>query len=217
MVVYQMDEDLIKKTYNDGIDAVISLVKNLHGQISSMSGQIADLNNRITELETRLNKNSGNSSKPPSSDGLKKPKNMRQKSGKPTGGQLGHEGRTLNKVTNPDKVVEINPDKCECGCNLSNVEGTCKTRQVVEIPVIKTKVTEYRVFKKVCPDCKREYEEEFPETVTQPVQYGENIQALMAYLTNYQLLPLERATEILSDIIGQKVSEGTLVLCIIDK
>ena len=63
----------------------------------------------------------------------------------------------------------------------------------------------------MCPDCKREYEEEFPETVTQPVQYGENIQALMAYLTNYQLLPLERATEILSDIIGQKVSEGTLV------
>lgn len=211
MVVYQMDEDLIKKTYNDGIDAVVSLVKDLHGQISSMSGQIADLNNRITELETRLNKNSGNSSKPPSSDGLKKPKNMRQKSGKPTGGQLGHEGRTLNKVTNPDEVVEINSDKCECGCDLSNVEGTCKTRQVVEIPVIKTKVTEYRVFKKVCPDCKREYEEEFPETVTQPVQYGENIQALMAYLTNYQLLPLERATEILSDIIGQKVSEGTLV------
>ena len=54
-----MDEDLIKKTYNDGIDAVVSLVKDLHGQISSMSGQIADLNNRITELETRLNKNSG--------------------------------------------------------------------------------------------------------------------------------------------------------------
>ncbi len=206
-----MDEDLIKKTYNDGINAVVSLVKDLHGQISSMSGQIADLNNRITELETRLNKNSGNSSKPPSSDGLKKPKNMRQKSGKPTGGQPGHEGRTLNKVENPDEVVEINPDKCECGCDLSDVEGTCKTRQVVEIPVIKTKVTEYRVFKKVCPDCKREHEAGFPKTVTQPVQYGENMQALMAYLTNYQLLPLERAAEILSDIIGQKVSEGTLV------
>jgi len=58
MVVYQMDEDLIKKTYNDGINAVVSLVKDLHGQISSMSGQIADLNNRITELETRLNKGS---------------------------------------------------------------------------------------------------------------------------------------------------------------
>lgn len=52
---------------------------------------------------------------------------------------------------------------------------------------------------------------EFPETVTQLVQYRENIQTLMAYLINYQLLPLERATEIISDIIGQNISGGTLI------
>ena len=68
-----MDESLIIKTYNDGINAVITLVKDLNGQVSGLSKQIDSLNDRINELEARINKNSGNSSKPPSSDGLKKP------------------------------------------------------------------------------------------------------------------------------------------------
>jgi transposase len=225
MVVDRMDESSVIKTYNEGIDAVITLVKGMNTHIAELTQQIGNvendmaglresnkkLNDRIGELEARLNKNSGNSSKPPSSDGLKKPRNMREKTGKPTGGQPGHEGRTLNKVENPDKIVDIKPGQCECGCCLSDVEGTTHTRQVIEMPVIKPTVTEFKTHEVVCPDCKRVHKTEFPQTVAQPVQYGENMQALMAYLTNYQLLPLERATEILSDIMGQNVSEGTLV------
>lgn len=206
-----MEEAAIIKTYNDGITAVVSLVKGLTDQVTTLTAQVNALNQRISELEARLNKNSSNSSKPPTSDGLKKPRNMREKSGKHTGGQPGHEGRTLEKVENPDEIIEIKPQQCECGCSLSHVKGTTRTRQVVEMPIIKVRVTEFRAYEVVCPNCKKMHKTEFPETVTQPVQYGENIQALMTYLTNYQLLPLERATEILSDIIGQNVSEGTLV------
>jgi transposase len=82
---------------------------------------------------------------------------------------------------------------------------------VFEIPVIKTKVTEFRTHEVECPDCHTIHKTEFPKEVTQPVQYGENIQALISYLTMYQFLPLERATEAISDIIHQIVSEGTLV------
>jgi transposase len=127
------------------------------------------------------------------------------------GGQPGHEGRTLKKVDNPDEVIDIRPHQCECGCSLSDVEGITYTRQVIDLPVIKVKTTEYQTHEVKCPGCGKVHKTEFPQTVTQPVQYGENIQALMAYLTNYQLLPLERTTEIISDIIGQNVSEGTLV------
>jgi transposase len=211
MAVYKMDESSIIKIYNDGINSVVSLVKDLNVQISSLSKQVDILNNRITELETRLNKNSSNSSKPPSSDGLKKPRSSREKSGKPTGGQPGHEGKTLQKVDNPDEVIEVKPHECECGHDLSGIEGTIRSRQVFELPIIKIKVTEYRTHEVECPCCKKMHKAKFPETVTQPVQYGENMQAFMIYLTNYQLLPLERATEIVSDIIGHKVSEGTLV------
>lgn len=58
--------------------------------------------------------------------------------------------------------------------------------------------------------CNKVHKSEFPVNVTQPVQYGDNIQALMAYLTAYQLIPLNRAVEIISDILGHKISEGTL-------
>lgn len=114
-----MSEKDIIKIYNEGIDAVVGLVKSLSGQISELSTQVNRLNVRVTELEAQLNKNSSNSSKPPSSDGLKKkPKNNRKKSGKPTGGQPGHEGKTLEKVKNPDEVVDIKPEHCECGYDL---------------------------------------------------------------------------------------------------
>lgn len=217
-----MDKSAIIKSYNEGVNAIINLIKDMNGslteqnallneEITELKSENQKLNDRIAELEARLNKNSSNSSKPPSSDGLKKPRNSREKSGKSTGGQPGHKGKTLQNVDNPNEIIDIKPHQCECGCNLSGIEGTTYTRQVIDLPVIKVKVTEYQINEVKCPHCGKVHKTEFPETVTQPVQYGENIQALMAYLINYQLLPLERATEIISDIIGQNVSEGTLV------
>jgi len=213
-----MDENLIIKTYKEGINSVVTLVKEIGSELGTVRNELKEvkienqkLNDRISELEARLNKNSGNSHKPPSSDGLKKPKNMRDKSGKHTGGQPGHEGKTLNKIENPDEIVDLKPTQCECGGCLSNVEGITRTRQVIEMPAIKVITTEYKTHELVCPNCNKVHKTEFPASVKQPVQYGENIQALMSYLTNYQLIPLERTVEILSDIIGQNVSEGTLV------
>ena len=60
---------------------------------------------RIAELERRLGLNSGNSGKPPSSDGLKKPRrvsSLRQPPGKKTGGQTGHPEKTLCRAEIPD-------------------------------------------------------------------------------------------------------------------
>ncbi len=119
-----------------------------------------------------------------------------------------HEGRTLNKIVNPDEIIDIKHDKCECGRSLADVEGTICSRQVIDMPKIKLQVTELRTCEKVCPDCKKVHKTEFPENITQPVQYGENMQAFMDYLINYQLLPLERTTELISDITGHKISES---------
>lgn len=127
-----MDESSIIKTYNEGVNAIINLVKdinsNLSGQIGSLNEEIIglkidnqQLSDRIAELEARLNKSSGNNSKPPSSDGLKKPRSSREKSGKSPGGQPGHEGKILQKVDNPDEVIDVKPHECECGCDLSGI------------------------------------------------------------------------------------------------
>ncbi len=75
---------------------------------------------RIAELERRLGLNSGNSGKPPSSDGLGKPprqhtQSRRESSGKKSGGQAGHKGETLRRVENPDATVDHFPQTCS-GC-----------------------------------------------------------------------------------------------------
>ncbi len=211
-----MDEAAIIKAYNTGIESVITLVKDINAtftdRFDKLNNEVNKLNGRITELEAQLNKNSSNSGKPPSSDGYKKPANSREKTGKPTGGQWGHEGKTLEKVKNPDDVIEHKiPEVCGCGCNLGQVDGTRKTRQVFDIPKPKIRVTEHVTYEKACPDCGIVHKSKFPVNVAQPVQYGENMQVLMNYLTQYQLLPLERAAEAIEDITNQTVSEGTLV------
>jgi transposase len=208
--VIVMDEAVIVKAYNEGLNAVITLFQDMHNETVSM---VSVLNQRIAELEARLNKDSNNSSKPPSSDGYgKAPKNSRQKSGRSTGGQPGHEGRTLEKVQNPDEVIEYKcPKVCDCGHNLEDVKSEKKTRQVFDIPKPRIGVTEHAIYEKACPKCGKIHKTDFPPEVTQPTQYGENMQTMMNYLTEYQLMPLERAAEAIKDITDQAVSEGTLV------
>lgn len=229
-----MDESKIIEKYNEGIHSVIIVVKDMSSRIDLLGGTIIGLNSeigylhrviqeikessvkqalRIGELEARLNQNSSTSSKPPSQDGYKKtPKNSRQKQGRPSGGQPGHEGKTLEKVANPDETIEIKIKMvCDCGCNLETVDSCLKTRQVFDIPQPKILVTEYVTHSKVCPICGKKHQSEFPQGITQPTQYGSNMQALMNYLTNYQLIPLKRATEAIGDITGQSISEGTVL------
>ena len=69
--------------------------------------QVKMLAGRVAELEA--NTNSGNSGKPPSSDGPGTPvgKNERERSGKSAGGQPGHEGRGLKGEVGYHSVIWI--------------------------------------------------------------------------------------------------------------
>ncbi len=103
------------------------------------------------ELERRFGLNSDNSSKPPSSEGLeKKPQrtqSLRSKSKRSSGGQKGHDGKTLKQVLEPDRIINhLAPSSCEeCGCSLSKstVVSSIK-RQVFDIPKPSIEVTESR-------------------------------------------------------------------------
>lgn len=171
---------------------------------------------RIAELERRLGLNSQTSSKPPSSDGLKKPartKSLRISSGKKPGGQQGHQGYTLEAVSKPDKIVRHETPCCcgECGCDISQekVMGVIK-RQVFDIPEPKMEVTEHQVLVKECPRCHQKIQGCFPNDVKAPVQYGERIKAVSAYLQHQQLIPEDRLSELLSDIFACAMSAKTI-------
>ena len=78
------------------------MVVSLREELIETRAELQRALTRIAELEARLAANSGNSSKPPSSDGLAKPapkpRSLRKKSGRKPGGQDGHKGTTLAQV-----------------------------------------------------------------------------------------------------------------------
>lgn len=181
-------------------------------RIEELEGLLVSALLRIEEVERRLAKDSHNSSKPPSSDGFKRKGKKRPSSSKAPGGQAGHVGRTLEFVETPEQVMIHRPSHCEvCQCDLETVAGQVKERrQVHDLPVLRLVVTEYRVEVLTCPACQHQTIGRFPSGVQAPTQYGPGVQALAVYLSQYQLLPMERIGEIFTDLLSCSFSEGTL-------
>jgi transposase len=181
--------------------------------ILELQAKVAELETIIKELQARLAMNSRNSSKPPSSDGLSKPKpkSLREKSGKKSGGQPGNPGKTLMRVENPDHVVtHAPPIVCDTCAAALPEPVVVETRQVFDLPEIRHEVTEHQVLQTQCR-CGKLHRGAFPEDVSAPVQYGPRILATAVYLTNQQMMPLQRTAEAIDDLFGLSVSEATVV------
>lgn len=198
------DEE-IHAAYEQGKEAVVELFHRTVGQLAV----------RVQALEDRVSKNSRNSGKPPSSDGLNKPapKSQRKRSGRKSGGQPGHKGHTLKAVAHPDHTQMHGVKQCRhCQASLEQVKASrIEKRQVVDLPPLKVEVTEHQAEIKCCPQCGEESKASFPKGVTQPVQYGPELKALAVYLNQYQMIPLERVSETFADVWGHSLAEGTIL------
>jgi transposase len=203
-----LTRDEILAVYAAGPEAVVALVEQLQQAVAALTA-------RVEALEQRLNKDSHNSHKPPSSDGLsrgKKPQSLRDKSGKKSGGQPGHPGQTLRPREKPDAFQLHTPPACaHCGSSLEAV-APCATerRQVFDLPKLALWVTEHQAQTKRCPHCLECTRAAFPLGVSQAAQYGPGILALSVYLQSYPLLPYARSAELLRDLFGHAPSQGTL-------
>jgi transposase len=181
---------------------------------------IRALEARIQALEAQLAKNSRNSSKPPSNDGLKKPKpkSRRQRTGKPSGGQKGHIGYRLEPVAKPQHI-EVHPVlECQhCHTDLAGVEARkVEKRQVFDLPEVKLEVTEHQAEVKTCPACGEINRAAFPQGVTQPTQYGPRIRAQLVYFNAYHFIPLARTAELVGELYGQPIAEDTVAAAVIE-
>ena len=216
-----MSEGKIIEIYNKGISEVIGVIKELSNEIKTLNSQVENLSKdnkalteRVKSLESQVNKNSNNSSKPPSSDGFKKKtKSLRTKSGKTPGGQKGHEGTTLCLNDNPDEIEIHSIEQCtECGAFLKDISPQRHiVRQIIDIPDIKVKIVEHRAEVKICPHCKTKNTASFPEDIKNTVQYGERLKAVAVYLTQYQLIPYKRSAELIEDLFNHHLSQGSIV------
>ena len=187
--------------------------KDLHERLAQRDALIAHLQQRVQELEERLAKDSHNSHLPPSSDRfVRQPKSLRKKSGKKPGGQESHPGKTLTWSEIPDEVI-VHPVTCceHCQSDLQAVPPVqIERRQVVDVPAPRLLVQEHHAERKACPACHQITAAPFPAGVDARVQYGMRLGATAVYLVQQQLLPWARACEVLSDLVGAQISEGTL-------
>jgi transposase len=181
----------------------------LIAHIGYLESEIAHLKERLAKYENP--KNSKNSSKPPSSDFPKpqRTQSLREPSDKKPGGQSGHEGTTLKMVSTADIIEDHSPFYCTCcGEDLSSEPGLFSgRRQVIDIPPIAPIVTEHQLFDKLCK-CGHMNQASYPMGVTAPVSYGENVQALIAYMSTRQFVPIKRTSEIFTDVFGIPISTG---------
>src|SRR5271170_8040476 len=193
-----------------------AIIAVLREQNTAQQALIAQLQERIAELERRFGLNSGNSGKPPSSDGLKKPvrvSSLRERSGKKTGGQNGHRGETLRRSETPDATIDHFPQTCAgCGEALSAAMATDHiARQVFDLPEPQPLiVTEHRAHGCRCAACGARTRAAFPADVKAPVQYGARIAGIVVYLLHGQFLPEKRLAALMADLFGVQLSTATI-------
>jgi transposase len=167
---------------------------------------------RVADLERRLGKDSSNSSRPPSSDGLGKPpvrRRERRGGGRAPGKQPGAPGAHLAQVADPDEVVVHRPAACGgCGgdLTLAPVVGV-EARQVFDLPEVRLWVCEHRAERRQCA-CGQVTAGVFAEQARAAACYGPGVRALAAYLAVQQHLPVERAAQVLEDALGAGCSAG---------
>jgi len=188
---------------------LLNRLSKLELHLDSLKKENALLKERLAFYENP--KNSRNSSIPPSQD-QNRPKpnqSLRKSSGRKPGGQKGREGKTLEMVATPDKVIKLNPDYCNnCGVSLEGIKSIKEqTRQIVDIPPIKAVFTEYQTFSKFC-NCGCQNIADFPQGVNTPISYGSTIEGLIGYFHTRQYLPFARMQEVFNDIFNIDISEG---------
>jgi transposase len=214
--------------YDAGKETVVRVLLDLSAKVDQLTADFAvlkaenaalraecqTLRERVQTLEEQVSKDSHNSHKPPSSDGLAKPnpKSLRPKSERPTGGQPGHPGHALRMVEKPDRIVPHRVEHCSnCGRSLAGQEpDRVERRQVHDLPEPKLEVTEHQAEVKTCP-CGCLNRAAFPAEAAAPVQYGPRVKSVAVYLGEYQLLPFDRLAEIMRDLFAcESFSEGTI-------
>ena len=170
----------------------------------------------IKQLCEQLGQNSRNSNWPSSRDKNRrkpKPKSLRPKTERKAGGQEGHKGYALAFNPEPDVIEKYRPVQCEHCQSLLAADiaaSDIAKRQVIDLPPLRFVTIEHQVETVLCPCCGEADTGQFPDNVTNPVQYGSQVKRLAVYLRNEQFIPYERERQLLADLFELPISPGSL-------
>jgi transposase len=182
--------------------------------IDELMGKVQELTVRVGKLEEQARKSSRNSSKPPSSDGpAAPPRAQKGSAGRKPGGQPGHE-RHERELVPPDKVDEFivcKPDCCDrCAARLRHYKGEPERHQRFELPEVRARVTEYRVYTGECDNCGAETKGRLPAGVPTGI-FGPTVDAVVALLMGIYRLSKRQVPALLHDLYGLPISTGAVI------
>ena len=215
---------------NETLSSLVAEIQSLRETVDSQFAEICQLNRNTErllkenrELRIRLekyerpSKDSNNSGTPPAKESIpaqvtRRTKSQRQKSDRPVGGQVGHEGTTRKVVNIPDEIEEVSAHYCrECGRDLSDIKGELDyRRQEVDLPPVAPIYRETRFYKKVCACgcCNTGYAPR--KRGGNAVTFGKRVKAIATYLSVVQCVPYERLQSMFDTVFNIKISQGTL-------
>ena len=209
--------------YEQGRETVVAVLLELSSQNALLRRQVAELSERlakqeerIAELERRLNRNSRNSSLPPSQDPPAAPERRQAApSGRGRGAQPGHpgRGRHLAPIAALDELLDHWPHRCACGHVFCDAEraarGEPARHQVAELPPTAVILSEHRLQRLRCPECGAVTRAELPVDVP-PGAFGPRLQAAVATLAVRNRVSRRDATELLRELFGAQLSSGSV-------
>lgn len=217
---------LLERRLDDVLKRCVALEAEnatLRERVVKLETENAALRAENADLRARLKKDSSTSSKPPSSDGYRKPsakdRSLREKTGKKPGGQVGHPGATLLQSATPtDTTTHI---ACTCGHCGKSLEGGrvagSESRQVFDIPPPPPVIIHEHVgIMTECPFCHKITPGAFPAGVNAPVQYGPRIKALTVDIVQGNMVALKRCAALIESLTGMHVSKGTVMKFILE-
>ena len=193
-------------------------IDRLNADLRKRDKEIQDLKDKLAKYEAP-DKNSGNSSTPPSKENMKaeairRTKTLRKPTGRKPGGQQGHEGSTLKMTQAPDETEDVAANYCtKCGASLEDCERILDyVTQVVSIPDMKPVVKEIRHYITVCKQCGERIQSHAPrKRGSNAVVYDVTVKSLVVYLSVVMFLPYGRIGNLFKEVFGLEISQGSFV------
>lgn len=204
--------------YHAGPETVVEVLCDLSLQVDLLKEQVATLQKKVEDLErtiAKLTKNSSNSSKPPSSDDITKPRRERERGGKrKIGGQPGHpkNERVAFPEEDIDKLHEYKLTKCpECGNNdVKFLDLPPRIIQQMELKELTVTREEHRSYPVWCEICQKIHYHSFPPEVVKEGLFKERLTALVAYMKYVDHTSFSTIRKFIRDVLKEKVSRGYL-------
>ena len=212
---------LMRETIDSQHSDICQLNRNidrLNAELHKRDREIQDLKDKLARYESP-DKNSGNSSTPPSKENMKdenirRTKTLRKPTGRKPGGQQGHEGSTLKMAEKPDETEDVSANYCtKCGASLEDCERSLDyVTQVVSIPDLKPIVKEIHHYITICKNCGERIQSHAPrKRGSNAVVYDATVKTLVVYLSVVMFLPYGRIENFFKEVFGLQISQGSFV------